>query len=94
MYDPMNDEYGVPTIPPLDPNITDHRYDCGPDELTGGPCIADSGIGSVGLLDCGQPRAAHAYTEYDHPLEEPGYYPTESLHFDDDSYDHLHPYVD
>ncbi len=31
-----------------------------------------------------------------HPgdMHEPKPYPTESLHFCDDSYDHLHPYVD
>lgn len=82
--------------------FTDHRYDCGPDELTGGPCIASLvSIAPGGYVDCGQPRAAHAYTEYDRPLEKPGYYQhkrpdneEDALLFDDDSYAHLHPFTD
>jgi hypothetical protein len=74
--------------------ITDHLYDCGPAEETGGPCI--HGTSMYG--DCGQPREAHAATEYDRQnrdsMHEPSACPTSSLQFDDDSHDHLHPYVD
>jgi hypothetical protein len=49
------------------PLITDHLYDCGPAEETGGPCIAGENTFRPysGSAACGQPRNRHAATEYD-----------------------------
>jgi hypothetical protein len=75
--------------------ISDHLYDCGPAEETGGPCL----VAVDQYSDCGQPRDAHQATEYDPQehgsMHEPKPYPVSRLQFEDDSYDHLlHPYVD
>ena len=76
--------------------IDDHLYDSGPVN-THGPCIAESQNGDP---HCGAAEGAHAYSEYSlapdgrAPHDEPDLYPARSLHFNDDSYDHLIPYVD
>lgn len=68
--------------------ITDHLYDCGPAEETGGPCMAGQ---------CGKPRSQHAASEYDHAtagsMHEPKAYPASKLDWNDPN-DQTHPFFD
>lgn len=66
VYDSLSDDWSEPDQHPAPkdkPTIIDHRYDCGPSEETGGPCWHQP----QGEVSCGQPRSAHALTEYDTP---------------------------
>ena len=89
--------------------ITDHAYDAGHPRDDSEGCIADVEInGDSGEYQpCGEPEHKHLESEYPRsvrepdpsystvaPHDEPDLYPASSLHFNDDSYDHLHPYVD
>lgn len=60
--------------------ITDHLYDAGFPRNDSKGCIADSGIGTYGLSDCGQPLAAHAHSEYGDGRRDPGWYNPGDMH--------------
>lgn len=71
------------------PRISDHAYDCGPSEETGGPCIATvnaSGGAYEGTENCGAPRDRHERTEYDRnpgDMHEPPEHSSSRLYFGD-----------